>query len=182
MLEFEKINISNGVEKVKTLILKKQIVLTLVQFAVLLGIVTIAPLIGQQAITGPIVNAMLFIAVLVLGTQNAILVGLVPSLIALSFGLLPAVLAPMIPFIMMGNAILILVFGFLKKRNYWLGVISASVLKFLFLFGTSSIVINLLLKKEIASKVAIMMSWPQLFTALAGGVIAYLFLKSIKKI
>lgn len=36
-------------------------------------------------------------------------------------------------------------------------------------------------KKEIVQKLVIMMSWPQLQTVLAGGLITYLFLKSIKK-
>ncbi|TSD05139.1 MAG: [Fe] hydrogenase subunit HymD [Parcubacteria group bacterium Athens0714_12] len=112
--------------------------------------------------------------------HNAILIGLIPSLIALSTGLLPPVLAPMIPFIMAGNTILILTFSYLKEKNFWLGVISASFLKFIFLFSASSIVINLLLKKEIAAKVALMMSWPQLLTALSGGLLAYLFLKFFK--
>jgi hypothetical protein len=76
---------------------------------------------------------------------------------------------------------LILVFDYLRQKNYWLGITVSGFLKFLFLFGTSSIVVSLLLKKEIAAKVAAMMSWPQLFTAMAGGVIAYFILKSIKK-
>lgn len=166
----------------KALVINKEKIFALSQFIALVGIAVAAPLLRQQAITGPIVNATLFAAVMLLGTQNAILVGLIPSLIALSVGLLPAVLAPMVPFIMTANALLILVFGYLRKRNYWLAVISASFLKFLFLLSTSSMVINLLFKKEIASKVALMMSWPQLLTALAGGLIAYSFLKSIKKI
>jgi len=151
------------------------------QFISLVGVAVIVPLFHQQAITGPVVNATLFISVTLLGVQNAILVGLIPSLVALSTGLLPPVLAPMIPFIMVGNTILIIVFGYLKEKNFWLGIVTASVLKFLFLFSTSSIVINLLLKKEIATKVATMMSWPQLLTALVGGIIAFMFLKSIKK-
>jgi len=152
------------------------------KFILLLGVVTMAPLFRQQIITGPIVNATLFISAFLLGTPSAILIGLIPSVIALSVGLLPVVLAPMIPFIMLGNTILIVTFGYLKERNYWLGVISASVLKFIFLFSTTSIVIDLLLKKEIASKVAIMLGWPQLITALVGGLIAYLFLRGIKRV
>jgi hypothetical protein len=167
--------------QIKTLVIKRDIVLIAIQFAVLLGVVTAAPLINQQAITGTIVNVALFISTVLLGAQNAILIGLVPSLIALSVGLLPAVLAPAIPFIMIGNTILILVFDYLRQKNYWLGITVSGFLKFLFLFGTSSIVVSLLLKKEIAAKVAAMMSWPQLFTAMAGGVIAYFILKSIKK-
>jgi len=168
--------------QIKTLTIKREITFILIQFVVLVGIATVAPLFGQQAITGSIVNAVLFITVAILGLPAAILAGLVPSLIALSIGLLPSILAPMIPFIIMGNITLVLVFDYLRKRNYWLGMISASILKFLFLFSTSSIMVNLILKKEIAQKMAIMMGWPQLLTALAGGLIAYLFLKRIKKI
>ena len=168
--------------QVKTLIIKKEKIFVLSQFIALVGIATAAPLLHQQAITGPIVNAVLFISVVLLGIRGAVLIALVPSLIALSVGLLSPVLAPMVPFIMTGNIILILVFSYLRKKNYWLAIVSASLLKFLFLWGTSSIVINLLFKKEIAAKIAMMMSWPQLLTALTGGLIAYLFLKSLKKI
>lgn len=167
--------------QVKSLTIKKETFFSLVQFTVLVGIAAAAPLLRQQAITGPIINSTLFISVVFLGTQNAILVGLAPSLIALSVGLLPLVLAPMIPFIMTSNAILILVFSYLREKNYWLGVVSASILKFLFLFSASSVVVKSLVKEEVASKVAIMMSWPQLLTALGGGLIAYLFLKSRQK-
>lgn len=168
--------------KIKVLAIPRKKVFAIAQFAALLGIAVLAPLLYSQPVTGAIVNATLFVSAVLLGTQSAILIGLIPSLIALSVGLLPIALAPMVPFIITGNAILILVFGFFKKKNYWLGVISAGVLKFLFLFSSSSIVIDLILKKEIAQKAAAMMSLPQLFTALAGGAIAYLILKSVKKI
>ena len=166
--------------QIKTLVFKKETGLILAQFASLVGIATLAPLLGQQAITGSIVNATLFISVMLLGVQGAVFIGLVPSLLALSVGLLPSILAPMIPFIMVGNIVLIMIFDYLRERSFWLGVISASILKFVFLFSTSSIVINLLLKKEIASKVVMTMGWFQLLTALAGGLIAYIFLSSIK--
>jgi len=170
-------------DQTKTLVLKKEIAIVLIQFAILLGIAILAPLLGhQQFITGTIVNATLFISAGLLGGQAAILIGLVPSVIALSFGLLPAVLAPLVPFIMLSNTILVLTFICLKDKNYWLRVIPASLLKYLFLFATSSIVINLLLKKEVTQKVAAMMSWPQLVTALLGGILAYLFLKGLKNI
>jgi hypothetical protein len=87
----------------------------------------------------------------------------------------------MVPFIMISNALLVIIFGLFQKRNYWLAVISASLIKFIFLFSTSSVVIGLLIKKEIAAKVAAMMSWPQLFTALSGGIIAWLIIKAARK-
>ncbi|NQV00755.1 MAG: iron hydrogenase [Parcubacteria group bacterium] len=162
--------------KTKTLVIKKVNISVISQFIALTGIATVAPLIGHQIITGSIVNAALFISVVLLGIRGAVLIALVPSLIALTVGLLPSALAPMIPFIVFGNVILILVFACLKQKNYWLAMISASFIKFIFLFSVSSVVVNLLFQKEIAQSIAIMMSWPQLLTALIGGLIAYLFL------
>jgi hypothetical protein len=164
----------------KILTINREKIITLAQFAVLVGAATIAPLLGQQAIAGPIVNATLFISTMFLGIRAGVLVGLFPSIIALSVGLLPLALAPMIPFIMIGNVILVLSFDFLKNKNYWLRVITASALKFIFLFGTSSIVMNLILKTEIANRVAVIMSWPQFLTAIAGGTIAYFLFRSKK--
>ncbi|MCD6550472.1 iron hydrogenase [bacterium] len=166
----------------KPILLDKTLIWKLAVFATLLGISITAPFLKQQALTGPLVNASLFVGVALLGTEATLLIGLLPSLFALSIGLLPAILAPMIPFIMTGNAILILAFGYLKNKNYWLGAISASFLKFIFLFASSQVVINLIIKKEIAAKATVMMSWPQLATALIGSFIAYFFLKIIKRI
>lgn len=168
--------------KTRTLTWENAQVKTIAQFAALLGIATILPLFHQQWLTGPMVNAVLYVAVVLLGTQNAIILGLLPSTIALAVGLLPPVLAPMIPFIIISNTIMVVSFAALKEKNYWLGIAFSSFVKFVFLWSTSYVVVNLLVKREIASTVSTMMAWPQLFTALIGGIIAYAFLKSIKKI
>ena len=168
-------------EQVKTLVLKKEAILALTQMVILVGVATFIPLLKQQALVGPTVNATLFISTVLLGPQNAILVGLIPRLVSISVGLLPPILAPTVPFIMVSNTLLILTFNYLREKNYWAGIVLASSLKYLFLFSTSSIVITLLLKKDVAPTVSAMLSWPQLATALAGGIIAYLALKAIKK-
>lgn len=157
--------------------LDKGRVVSLTQFVALVGIATVVPLFHQQMITGPIVNATLFVAAALLGTQMAVFVGLIPSIIALSVGTLPAPLAPMVPYIMLSNAILILAFNAFREKQYWLAVGVASLFKFAFLWSMSSIVIGLLMKKELAESVALMMSWPQLLTALLGGMLAAIFLK-----
>lgn len=169
-------------ENSKILVWDRKMTITLIQFIGLLGISVILPLFHQQWITGPMVNAMLFIAVVLIGLSNAMILALLPSTIALSVGLLPAVMAPMIPFIMISNVVMVMAFDRLWKKEFWSGIVVGSVLKFLFLWSTSTIVVNLIIKKELASAIVTMMSWPQLVTALIGGLIAYAFLKSIKKI
>lgn len=149
----------------------------------LLGLATAGPLVGvhSQWITGPIVNATLILAVYLVGIRGAMLIGILPSTIALSYGLLPAVLAPMIPFIILSNILLILVVEWFKNNNsYWVGIIFGAAAKYLLLVLTSGVVINLLLKQTMAVTVSQMMSWPQLVTALLGGAIAWGVMKIMK--
>ena len=58
---------------------------------------------------------------------------------------------------------------------------AGSVIKFLFLYFSSLWVIQFFLSEQIAQKVSIMFSWPQLVTALAGGIISCLVLKMLNK-
>ncbi len=160
----------------QTSILKNSLVVS-TQLVSLVGIALVAPLFHQQLIAGSIVNATLFVATLLFGIQAGIMVGLLPSLIALSVGTLPTPLAPMIPYIMLANISLVLAFGYFKEKNFWLAVAVASLLKFVFLFVTSSFVVSLFLKKELTQGILMMMSWPQLLTAFLGGLIAYFVLK-----
>lgn len=168
-------------KKVKTLVsnLLAELFITknLAIFASLLLIATFAPILKQQMIAGPIINAVLFASVVLLGIKPALLIGTLPSLFAIYFGFHSPLMAPLIPFIITANAILVISFGSLRKLNYWLAIVSAGFLKFIFLFATSSIIIELFIKGVIGPKIAQMMSWSQLITALSGGVIAYLFLK-----
>jgi len=150
------------------------------QLSVFVGLAVAAPYFLNQLITGSIVNALLFISASTLGLESAFLLCLVPSLISIYTGLLPLALAPMIPFIMTGNALLVLSFYFLRKK-YWVGAISSSIIKFIFIWSVGMLLANSILH-GIASKVMLMISWPQLATALLGACIAFLFLKTTRKI
>ena len=163
----------------QALALKKEALLIL---ALLIGVAIVAPvLFKQQLVAGTIVNATLILGVSFLSVRDGLIISLVPSSLALVSGLLPAVLAPMIPFLIVSNTILVLAFAYLSKFNYWAGVIIGSVLKSAFLFGTSSIVVGLLVNKQIAPTITQMMSWPQLFTAVAGGIVAFCIIKLVKE-
>jgi hypothetical protein len=152
------------------------------QFSILLGLSIILPLFHSQYAAGPLVNAVLFLSAVLTGSIGAMFIAIVPSVIALSTGLLPIVLAPAVPFIMLGNAILIAVFVLLQKKSFWLAAVAASFAKFIFLFGSSQLVIGLIAKKQAAAAAASMLSYPQLITALAGAVLAWGVLKFLKKI
>jgi hypothetical protein len=166
----------------KIIALNKYQILSLAKFGTLLGVAIIAPLLHQQLITGTIVNAVLFTSTILLGWPAAITIGILPSLFALTFGTLPQPLALMIPFIITSNAILVISFYFLKSKSFWLAVLSASLLKFVFLLATSQIMINIALSGKVAKSIAQMMSWPQLITALLGGILVYSALRLSKRL
>lgn len=164
----------------KTAALKKEEILSLIKLMAFILIATIAPMFRFQGITGPIVNALLFLSVIFIGFPNAIFVALIPSALSLATGHLPSVLAPMIPFIMIGNLMLMAAFAKLRK-DFWLAVLVASTIKFLFLFFSSQLLFSII-NKDLLVMVSGMMGWMQFFTAIIGGFIAYLVLKFLKKV
>lgn len=160
-------------EQVKVISLQSIKVSFAIKFIALLGVAVLAPLAQNQIVTGTIVNAVLLAAVFILGFKGAVAIAFFPSVISLGLGLLPGVMAPMVPFIIIGNLIFVSVFVAVKNKNYWLSAAGASVLKFVWLFATSQLVIALFIQKPIAVKIAAMMSWPQLLTALLASIVVY---------
>ncbi|MCX6781967.1 MAG: iron hydrogenase [Candidatus Magasanikbacteria bacterium] len=151
-------------------------------FLFLLGGVMLAPLFPNQFISGPIVNAILLIVTVILGLRSGILMSFLPSVMALVGGLLPAIFIPFIPFIMAGNIIFVTIFHYLRQKNFWLGAGAGSVVKFIFLYISSKIMFDYFTGQTLAGAFALMMSWNQLYSAAVGSLIAFLFLKTIKRI
>ncbi len=126
-----------------------------------------------QYITGPVVNAVLLSGAVLVGPWGAAAIGLLTPLTAYLLGQLNPVLAPAIPFIMAGNALLAVLFGYGRKLNVYLAVILAAVAKYLLLAGAVRYVLSL------PPKVGVALQLPQLFTALIGGVVALLVLEAL---
>jgi len=173
---------------IKEIVLEKVNVRALSQFLALTGVAMFLPFfLHLQWLTGPVINAILILILFLAGVRSALAVALIPSLMALAGGLLPAVLAPAVPFIMISNALYVLsidrIYDWSKNSSsgYWQGVLIGSILKFAFLYISVSWITKLLIKQDLAVAVAKMMSWPQLITALLGGVIAWAILKWLKR-
>lgn len=138
----------------------------------------------QQFLTGPIINALLILSFLYLGRSKALFLALIPSTVALSRGLLPLPLAPMVPFIMISNFIYLLTFAWLRTASQtknFLAILLSAFIKAVFLFIISKLLMENILAAPLASKIASMMTWPQLWTAALGGVLALLIDNGLKK-
>jgi hypothetical protein len=157
----------------------------LTRLVLLIAITLIIGMIGlPQPLTGPLINLMLVLTTLITGVTGGIVLGCITPLIALTRGQLPPVLAPFIPFIMSGNALYILLFGAccnrrcglpLRSWRAWLGVVTGSAAKFIWLFVAARLLMPLLLAKTLPEAILAMMTLPQLITALIGGAAALLF-------
>lgn len=138
-----------------------------------------------QIFVGIIVNTMLIASALNIKGYRLLPVIIAPSLGALSrgvlFGPFTIFLVYMIPFIWIGNAILVFSFKWLKlklKKNYWLTLIIGSLLKSGFLFLIAYILYSLNILPVIFLTA---MGLVQLATAVGGGIAAYGFQKAKKR-
>lgn len=181
MQEIKNENVAAGPAGVNVGADSGRLTIAVVRFIALLSVAIFAPAIDVQAVTGTLVNATLFVATVLIGVPAALLIGIIPSAISSVTGLLPAAILPMVPFIIFSNAILILVFAALRKGSYWRAVAAASLFKFAFLSAVGTYVIGYFVSDKVVAKVAAMMSYPQLLTALTGGAVAYLVLGVLGK-
>ena len=154
----------------------KELILTLLFLATSIITPTVlAHTPNNQWITGTIINSILFISCYRLGFVNAVLVAVTPSIVAITRGLLPVSMATMLPFIIASNIILLSSFSFLNFKSLIAKIVTASTLKFAFLFFVAYFVLNL------PSAFRVMMSYPQLITAISGGLIAYFIIQKFYK-
>jgi uncharacterized membrane protein YeaQ/YmgE (transglycosylase-associated protein family) len=151
----------------------------LTRTAILLALTVVVQMFGwPQLVTGPLVNAMLLLACIFVGPSSSVVIGLATPLVAFSRGILKAPLAPMIPFIMVGNAIYVVLFSLLRRKSKGeiVGVVAGSLAKFLVL------ALAVQLFTQLPPPVAKAMQWPQLLTALIGGAVALVVAKAIPKL
>ncbi|NLZ27411.1 MAG: ECF transporter S component [Firmicutes bacterium] len=117
--------------------------------------------------TGPLVNFMLIISTALLGIWGGTLIGLFTPWIALLAGIIPAPLAPAIPFIMLGNTVYCLIFGIgfrYMRWGGWAGLVVGALLKFSIIAGAARYLLVL------PSPVAGALLLPQLVNAIIGGI------------
>jgi len=147
-----------------------------------------APL-GNQLVTGTVVNLVLVVAAIASGLSSGLCVALISPVFAKLFGIGP--LWAIIPFVALGNAALVLVWhliggGRFKNRlvGYLIALPVAAAAKYAVLYlGVVKLAVEILLKlpQPQAGVISQMFSLPQLFTALMGGAVAILVLIPLRK-
>ncbi len=147
-----------------------------------------APL-GQSMVTGCVVNLLLITSVMLCGRPSGITVAVLSPVMAKLINIGP--LWSIIPFIILGNITIMLVWHFIGNKNakhraipIVVALICAAVAKFLVLYvGIVLVAIPLFLglPPQQAAVVSYMFSLPQLFTAIVGGALAAVLLPVLRK-
>lgn len=146
--------------------------------AILLAITIIIQFINMpQLITGSIVNAILVLAGGLMGIWSGVTIGLLTPIIAFLFGIMK--MPVMIPFIIIGNALYVII-GFINKKYYRINIFIAAVVKFLWLAASVKYILGLF-NINVPKPIVQMFTLPQLITAVAGAIVGLLFVELLKK-
>ncbi len=133
-----------------------------------------------QPAVGPLVNMVLFITTIMVGPLAALCVGLITPLAAFLLGIMK--LFPLVPVIMIGNSLLVVVFYYTRLRvkfGDYIGIILAALFKFIFLMTAVRHILPLILAK-VPSPIVAAFGINQFITALIGGVLALIVIRSLK--
>ena len=177
--------------------MKNNKIIYITQIAVMLALLIGAQFITRpfgQLVTGSMVNLILLVSVFIIGIYGGITIAVLSPLMAFLAGIGPAFIQ-IIPFIIIGNTLFVAI-AWLISRNFIarlstkdialssIGLIAASVCKFLFLWlGLVIVALPLIpgIKEKQAAVIGAAFSWPQLITALIGSILAMMIVPHLKK-
>lgn len=133
-----------------------------------------------QPVVGPMVNFVLVFSAMLVGASSGIIIGALTPLIAFMFGIMP--LFPVVPFIMVGNALLVAVFSYIQSKKIpysdILAVIVGAFTKFAFLAFSIRYLVNFFVP-QVPPPMIQAMTLPQLYTALIGGGLAVTIARAV---
>jgi len=137
------------------------------------------PPVFSTLVTGTLVNACLAIAVELVGLSPTAVISIIAPVVAYTQGMLP--LPVFIIPIALANFLYIVVLRTGIHWNRLLAIGTAAIVKSAVLYLVFAWLLTLInINPKVAAGVLFIMSWPQLFTAIAGGSIALVVVKRIK--
>jgi len=134
----------------------------------------------QQILIGSLVNLCLIVSAGTAGLWSGVIISVVSPIIALAQGHIP--FPWMLPFVIIGNVLLVICYALLMKKSQILGFAVGAVLKTAFLWiGVVLIGISLFNVPETPAKaLSGAFSWLQLVTAVIGGVVSLPIVRALR--
>jgi len=97
-------------------------------------------------------------------------------MLAVLLGVQPPPAIVLVPFIMAGNTIYVVLFSLLRRYSDYAGIIAAAPAKFILLYTAANIIID-----KLPAPIKLAFSFPQLITAITGGAIALVVLRTVSR-
>jgi len=137
------------------------------------------PVLMSTFLIGTLVNACLLIAAEMIGLRAALFISVMAPVVAYMQQLLP--LPVFILPVLAGNAVYVVLFlAIFHWRRRWLAILIAGFGKTAVLYGFFSWMLTwIAVPGPMASGLLFIMSWPQLATAVAGGVLAGIIVRRV---
>lgn len=157
----------------------KQITRTGAALAILIGLQLLTRSFGQL-LTGSCVNLVLAVCALYLGWGSALAVACISPILAWLLGIGPAFPA-LVPCIAVGNGVYVLLLSLIKGKALWTVPLSAGAKALSLRLLIGSVVAPLVVPSAKLATVVAMFAWPQLYTALIGGVLGSVVAKRLPK-
>ena len=138
-------------------------------------------LVFAQILVGSLVNLCLIVATAVAGVWSGVIISVAAPLVSLAQGHIA--LPWMVPFVIIGNALIVIIYALLKKRSQILGFAVGGVVKTAFLWiGIVIVGVSLFgAPQKVAATLAISFTWLQLVTAIIGGLISLPVVRALSK-
>jgi hypothetical protein len=137
------------------------------------------PVFLSTLLIGTLVNACLLIAAEAIGFRAALMIGVIAPVVAYMQQLLP--LPVFVLPVAAGNIIYVTLFLIVLRWNRWLGIATAAVGKTLLLYSMFAWMLTwVAIPPQLATGLLFVMSWPQLITTVAGGLLATVVVHKIR--
>jgi hypothetical protein len=134
----------------------------------------------QQIVMGSLVNLCLIVAAGIAGVWSGVIISVIAPVVSLALGHMP--LAWLLPFVMIGNALIVVIYWLFMKKSQILGFTVGAAAKTAFLWaGVVLAGLSFLGASEAQAKaISLAYSWPQLITGIVGGVISLPIVKALR--
>ncbi|HOQ00910.1 MAG TPA: ECF transporter S component [Acetivibrio clariflavus] len=136
---------------------------------------------NSMYIVGPLVNACLLISTGLVGIYSGTVISILTPFGAILTG--ATMPLPLAPFVALGNFALVLLFYVFRKKKV-IGLITGAIAKFLVIYGSLLTIIpyfKILPSQQASNLASKAFGWPQLITALIGGIIALPVIMRLEK-
>ncbi|NGX28930.1 MAG: hypothetical protein K940chlam1_01119 [Candidatus Anoxychlamydiales bacterium] len=160
---------------------KKNVIVKTFFLGIFLALAICTPLfLKNKFVISTIINFILLLSVASIGMSRSIIVCIVPSIVAISVGMLPSMLLPFIPLIMLSNILLVVIFNAFQKYSHFFALFLAALIKCSFLYSLGWGAKNLFPNSSYLKPIVVIVNTHQIIGAFSAAAIVFVIITLLK--